>query len=232
MNIQQAKVLITGASTGIGYQTAKMLKARGAAVVICSRNAEEIARVAAELDVIGIAADVSKEANVKNLVQQAIERMNGLNVLVNNAGIAYLAPLTDTDTAQFTKIWETNVKGAFLMGREVAAHFKAQQEGNIINIASTAGKRGFAGGTAYCASKFALSGMTECWRDELRKFNVRVMQVNPSEVITPLIEKLGFEPTNTDRKLQTTEIAHTIISMLEMNNVGFVTDATVWATNP
>jgi 3-oxoacyl-[acyl-carrier protein] reductase len=105
--------------------------------------------------------------------------------------------------------------------------------GNIINIASTAGQRGFAGGTAYVASKFALSGMTECWRAELRKSNIRVMQVNPSEVQTEFFSRSGRgDRAVSDRKLRLLEIAQTIVSMLELDDRGFITDTTVWATNP
>jgi 3-oxoacyl-[acyl-carrier protein] reductase len=232
MDITKAKVLITGGSSGIGYDTAKLLHELGAQVVICGRHEETIQQAAKDLGVIGFRADVAKEADVERLFDDAIKAMGGLNVLVNNAGIGYFAPLTETAVADFTKIWEVNVKGAFLCGKHAAKHFVAQQTGNIINISSTAGSKGFANGSAYVASKFALSGLTECWRMELRKHNVRVMQVNPSEVITDFGNKLGNTPKDVERKLKPSEISHVIASMLSMNDVGFVTDATVWATNP
>jgi 3-oxoacyl-[acyl-carrier protein] reductase len=232
MDITKAKVLITGGSSGIGYDTAKLLHEQGAQVVICGRHEETIQQAARELGVIGFKADVANEADVEQLFEFAIKSMDGLNVLVNNAGIGYFAPLTETAVADFTKIWEVNVKGAFLCGKHAAKHFVAQQTGNIINISSTAGSKGFANGSAYVASKFALSGLTECWRMELRKHNVRVMQVNPSEVITDFGNKLGNTPKDVERKLKPSEISHVIASMLSMNDVGFITDATVWATNP
>jgi 3-oxoacyl-[acyl-carrier protein] reductase len=125
------------------------------------------------------------------------------------------------------------VIGAMLCARESAKHFVEQSYGNIINISSTAGRAGFAGGTVYTASKFALSAMTECWRAELRKHNIRVMQVNPSEVQTDFfVNAGGAERPFNESKLQSVEIAHTILSMLEMNDRGFITEATVFATNP
>lgn len=232
MNLNTAKVIITGGSTGIGYETARQLINKGAKVVICSRNKSEIEKAAQEIGAIGLQADISNEDEVKALFKEANEKLGGLNVLINNAGIGYLAPLTETSAEDFSRIWETNVKGAFLAGKEAANYFIAQNEGNIVNISSTAGQKGFATGTAYCASKFAVSAMTECWRAELRKNNIRVMQVNPSEVVTTFGTKLGYEAQNVDSKLKPSEIAHTIVSMLEMDNVGFITDATVWATNP
>lgn len=232
MNLNAAKVIITGGSTGIGYETAKQLISKGAKVVICSRNKSEIEKAAQEIGAIGILADISNEAAVKALFKTAEEKLGGINVVINNAGIGYLASLVETSEADFTRTWETNVKGAFLVGKEAANYFIPQNEGNIVNIASTAGQKGFATGTAYCATKFAVSAMTECWRAELRKNNIRVMQVNPSEVVTPFGTKLGYEAQHVDSKLKPSEIAHTIVSMLEMDNVGFITDATVWATNP
>lgn len=232
MDITKAKILITGGSSGLGYDAAKLLRQQGAQVVICGRNEGTIQQAAKELDVVGFKADVANEADVEQLFEFAINTMGGLNVLINNAGIGYFAPLTETTVEGFTNIWEINVKGAFLCGKQAAKYFVTQNTGNIINISSTAGSKGFANGSAYVASKFALSGLTECWRAELRKYNVRVMQVNPSEVITDFGNKLGNVPKDVERKLKPSEISHVISNMLSMNDVGFITDATVWATNP
>lgn len=91
---------------------------------------------------------------------------------------------------------------------------------------------GFANGSAYVSSKAAITGLTMCWRGELRKHNIRVMQVNPSEVVTPFLDKLGYIPTNTENKLKALEIAQVIVSMLQLNDVGFIPEVNVWATNP
>jgi len=232
MDINDAKVLVTGGNSGIGYGIAELLHGNGAQVIICGRNEQKIQQAAAEIGVTGFRADVSSETDVAALFAFAMEHLGGLNVVINNAGIGYLGSLPETSTEDFTRIWETNVKGAFMVGRAAAKQFIAQNTGNIINISSTAGQRGFANGSAYAASKFALSGLTECWRAELRKHNIRVMQINPSEVITDFGSKIGLEPTDTEKKLKASEIAHVALAMLSMNDVGFITDASVWATNP
>jgi 3-oxoacyl-[acyl-carrier protein] reductase len=119
-----------------------------------------------------------------------------------------------------------------LVARESARHFIERGGGSIVNIASTAGQRGFAGGTAYASSKFALSGMTECWRAELRKHDIRVMQINPSEVQTDFFAVAGRERPLSERKLHPGDIAHAIVAMVEMEDRGFVPEMSVWATNP
>lgn len=120
-----------------------------------------------------------------------------------------------------------------MVARESAKHFIENNYGNIINVSSTAGKRGFEGGTAYVASKFALGGMTECWRSELREHNIRVMQINPSEVQTEFSQNAGREkrPFN-ETKLIADDIAQTICSMLALEDRGFIPETSVWATNP
>src|SRR5581483_10320805 len=125
-------------------------------------------------------------------------------------------------------VFATNVTGAMLMAREAARHFIGRKRGNIINIASTAALRGAPKGTAYYGSKFALRGMTECWRAELRKYNVRVMLVNPSEVITDFAQRAGFAQKDHPSKLQPEDIAHAIRSVLEMNDRGFTPELSVF----
>lgn len=232
MKLTEAKVIITGGNSGIGYATAKALKAVGAQVVIAGKNQEKIDSATSELGVLGFKADMTNTSEIKSLFQYAIAEMGTVNVLINNAGMGRFAPLVETSVEDFTAQWEVNTRGLFLAGKEAAKHFVENKYGNIINIGSSAAVKGFAGGSSYVASKFAVSGLTECWRAELRPHNVRVMQVNPSEVVTDFGKKAGYENKDSEHKLKSSEIAHVIVSMLAMNDVGFIPDARVWATNP
>jgi 3-oxoacyl-[acyl-carrier protein] reductase len=237
MKLSNARVLVTGGGSGIGFATARLLIAQGAKVAIAGRNAERLSKAAKELGAFAIPCDVTQEDQVKRLVASAVKQLGDLDVLVNNAGIGSFAPLVETSADDFRRVWETNVLGAMLVGRECARHFVGRASspgGNIVNIASTAGKAGFAGGSAYCASKFALTALTECWRAELRKSDVRVIQVNPSEIQNEFGEHNGRgarAPVNPS-KLVSEDVAQLIVSLLSIENRGFVTDASLWATNP
>lgn len=232
MNINEVKAIVTGGSSGIGFEIAKQLMAQGAKVFITGRDENKLIKAAQSIGATYAVADASNETQVIAAFEKAKIEMNGYNVLINNAAYGSFGLLKDQDTKVFEQLLATNVTGAMIAGREAAKHFIESNFGNIINISSTAGNSGFAGGTAYVASKFALKGMTECWRAELRKSNIRVMLVNPSEVQTPFYNALGGERPYNNTKLEATEIAHLVIAMLTMRNVGFITEATVFATNP
>lgn len=233
MDLRGANILITGGSSGIGLETARLLIAAGARVAITGRDEAKLHRAAEELKAHAIRADVSKPEDAARMVEDTVRAFGSLNVLINNAGLGHFAPLAELDVADFRRIMDTNVFGAMLAAQAAAKHFITEGKGgNIVNIASTAGQRGFSGGTAYTATKFALSAMTECWRAELRTHGIRVMQVNPSEVLTEFQARQGRQQQVNGTKLRGIEIAHAIKAMLEMDDRGFITDLTVWATNP
>jgi 3-oxoacyl-[acyl-carrier protein] reductase len=232
MDLKNAVVLITGGSSGIGRATAQELVRAGARVAITGRDRERLAEAARTLGVVGIQADVSNEADVLRTFQEVKEKLGDLDVLINNAGIGVLKELTEMDRASFDAVFATNVTGVMLMSREAAKLFKQRKRGNLINIASTAALRGAPKGTAYYGSKFALRGMTECWRAELRKFDVRVFLINPSEVITDFARRAGFPQVDNPSKLRSEDIAHMIRAVLEMNDRGFTPELSVFATNP
>lgn len=232
MELNQAVALVTGGSSGIGRAIAKTLVESGAKVIITGRHRDRLVAAEQELGVTAIHADVSREDDVKRTMETVLTTFGHLDILINNAGFGVFHDLVDQDLASFEAVMATNVTGAMLMGREAARHFITRKKGNIINIASTAALRGAPRGTAYYASKFALRGMTECWRSELRKHNIRVILVNPSEVVTGFFDTAGIEQNANETKLQAADIAHAVRSALEMNDRGFTTELTVFATNP
>ena len=232
MDLSGTRVLITGGSSGIGRATARALIQFGCKVSINGRNPERLETAARELGCNSISGDVAIETEAQRIVETFVESQGGVDVLINNAGFGTFAPLVETKLADMEAVFRTNVFGAFVMAREVARHLVAQRSGTIVNIASTAGLKGFSGGTAYAASKFALRGMNECWREELRRHDVRVILVNPSEVITDFARRAGFDQKENDKKLRPEDIAHAILGALQAESRAFTPELAVFATNP
>jgi 3-oxoacyl-[acyl-carrier protein] reductase len=233
MNINDSTFLVTGGSAGIGKATAKLLIQNGGKVAITGRDKSKLEKIAKEIGAFPIHADVALETDVHKTYELFLKQFGKLDCLINNAGIGDAwNEITELDMKAFHKVYAVNVFGAALMASEAAKLFKKQKSGNIINIASTAGTKGFANGTVYASSKFALRGMTQCWQAELRKYNVRVILVNPSEVTTAFGDSDRNEKPEVKNKLRPLEIAHTIVSALEMDDRGFIPEVSVWATNP
>ncbi len=232
MNLRNAAALITGGSSGIGRAIAQTLASSGARVAITGRDKSRLTEAAQALKVLPIVADVTQESDVERTYREVFKAFGELDILVNNAGIGVFKNLVDLDLSSFESVFATNVTGAMLMAREAAKHFIPRQRGNIVNISSTAGLRGASGGTAYYASKFALRGMTECWRSELRRYNIRVFLINPSEVLTNFAATAGLSQNENPSKLRSQEIAYIVKAALEMDDRGFTPELSVFATNP
>lgn len=231
-NISGKKILITGGSSGIGRATAEELISKGAIVSITGRDKLKLEKVASEINAVPIHLDVSKYNTIAVKTLDAFHSMGGIDVLVNNAGIGEFAKLEDIKISHFENIFATNVFGLTMLTQEVVKFFKTQQHGTIINIGSSAAISGFPSGSVYSASKFALRGLTECWRHELRRDNIRVILVNPSEVTTAFNAENRKERDNQENKLRPSEISHVIISAIQMDDRGFIPELNVWATNP
>jgi len=229
MKLDRARILVTGGSAGIGAAIARAAIERGAAVAINGRDEERLERAAKELRAFAVPGDVGRAA--ESIVARAAAELGGLNVLVNNAGWGNRMTLDELDPETFEEMWRTNVLGAALMAKHAVPHLRRAGGGSIVNMASTAARRGYAGGSAYTSTKFGLAAMTQCWQAELRPHDIRVIQINPSEVQT------GFggadpERATTPTKLVSEDIAHAVIAALEMEDRGFIPELTVFATNP
>jgi len=189
MDLAGKAVLVTGATRGIGRATAEALAAAGANVVISARTSADVEQVAKDLDyahlgrVFGVTADVSRPEDCIRLVEEAVAGLGRLDVLVNNAGVGILAPITDLSVEDWQTQIDTNLRGVFCCSKAAVPHL-AEAEGWIINIGSLAGRNPFAGGSGYNASKFGLVGMTEAMMLDLRHSGIRVSMVMPGSVDT------------------------------------------------
>jgi NADP-dependent 3-hydroxy acid dehydrogenase YdfG len=192
-NITGKVVVITGASSGIGESTAKLLAERGAKVVLGARRSNRIDTLAQEISAtggtaIGFATDVTKRAEVEALIQKAVDGFGCVDVLLNNAGIMPIAPIEALKVDEWDRQIDVNIKG-LLYG--VAAALPHMQ-----NMASVFGIKMFApGGTVYGASKAAVRALTEGLRMELHSQNIRCTMISPGAVATELSESSSDEST-------------------------------------
>ncbi|MCB9186685.1 MAG: SDR family NAD(P)-dependent oxidoreductase [Flavobacteriales bacterium] len=233
MELNGKVAIVTGGSSGIGKEIAKQLVMAGSKVYITGRNADKLDKVASEIGAIGVLSDVALQTDVDELIKRVMDDNGRLDVLINNAGFgAGWAEIGDLKMEDMLRVYQTNVFGAAMMGQAAANVFKAQRSGNIVNIGSTASLKGYAKGSIYASSKFALRGLSQCWQADLRPYNVRVMHVNPSEVTTAFGNPTGETRPEVPNKLRPKEIADQIIAQLRMDDRGFVPEVTIWATNP
>ena len=190
-------------------------------------------RVAQEIGAMPLLFDIGDFSSINEMAAKSISLLGGgIDVLVNNAGIGVFPKLGEIKIEDLQRVYSINVFGLALLTQEMVETFKAQNYGNIINIGSSASLKGFEGGSVYAASKFAVRGMTQSWQAELRKFNIRVCLINPSEVATAFAAEGREEREEMPNKLGAQEIAHSIVSVVEMRDKGFVPELNVWATNP
>src|SRR5208282_1146540 len=213
--LSQEIAIVTGGSRGIGLAIARRLGRLGARVALCARTEGAAERAASALrgegiEALGCPADVSAAQSVRQFVARVAETMGDASILVNNAGVGLFRPAHEIEEADWDRVLDTNLKGAFLMSREVAPQMIRQKRGHIIHIASLAGKNTFAGGGAYCASKWGLRGLAGSMAEDLLAYGIRVSVVSPGTVHTEFSPHAGKDPA---RMLQPDDVAH-VVEML------------------
>ncbi|MBO98130.1 MAG: short-chain dehydrogenase [Flavobacteriales bacterium] len=234
MDLENKNILVTGGSLGIGKETAKALVEKGANVLITGRSQDRLIKSQQYTNAKNIISfDISNIADISVNAKNCIDILdNRVDVLINNAGTGVRRDLDNLNIDDFLAVYNTNVFGLSLLTKEIIPLMKERKGGSIINIGSTASLKGYKGGSIYASSKFAVRALTQCWQAELRPFNIKVTQVNPSEVTTAFANKERIERSEIHNKLTSKEIAHAIVSSLEMDDRGFINELNVWATNP
>mgnify|MGYP000070001464 CR=1 FL=1 len=182
-------VLITGASSGLGRAAATSFAQAGADIVLIARSAHDLHQVAREVEASGRRAlclplDLADEHAIEQAMKEAEATFGRIDVLVNNAGTDVPGRVTDLSAQDWDRVLNVNLRAPFLLSRAVFPLMQRQGGGVILNISSTAGKRGWANASAYCASKFALSGFTQALAAEGREHGIRAMVVYPGAIDT------------------------------------------------
>jgi len=233
MNVKGKNIIITGGSLGIGKETARTLVQKGANVLITGRSESRLIEAKRYTGAKIIEFDISDHENISDNARKCIDILDGrVDVLINNAGIGVRRSVEELNIEDFLKVFNVNVFGLALFTKEIVPHMIKESYGTIINIGSTASLKGYKNGSIYSSSKFAVRCLTQCWQAELRPHNIRVCQVNPSEVTTAFGNSERVERENVDNKLTSKEISHSIISAIEMDDRGFINELNIWATNP
>lgn len=177
-------ILITGASSGIGLETAKLFQSKNwkvAATMRSPEKAEELQRIA---DVVTFRLDVTDVDSIKAAIAGAIEKFGRIDALVNNAGYGLLGPFEAASREQIERQFQTNLFGLFNVCREIIPYFREQKRGTIVNMASLGGRVAFPFSSLYNATKFAVEGFSESLQYELEPFKIRVKLIEPGPIKT------------------------------------------------
>lgn len=193
MALEGKTIIVTGSGRGIGRYIARRLAGEGASIVLTARTEKEIEQVCREITgdggrAIYVRGDVTREKDVKAVISEAIKKFGLIDVLVNNAGIGLRKYLWETGVEEFEDVMDVNVKGVFLYMKHAIPEMQ-QRGGLIINISSGAGKTGIPTLGAYCASKFAVIGLTEAAAGEVGK-HIRIVALCPGSVDEGMFKRL------------------------------------------
>jgi 3-oxoacyl-[acyl-carrier protein] reductase len=233
----QTTALVTGATQGIGRATAFALGRAGYRVGVCARTPQAVERLVAELRAAGIeaagrAGDVADPAQVDGVVRHVADALGEIEVLVNNAGVLIARPIAELTLEDWDTTMAVNLRGLFLMTRAVLPPMRAGGRGDIVNVASLSGRNGFAGGSAYAASKHAVLGFSRSLMLELRKEGIRVITVCPGSVATGMLHDQPMLRPDPARILQPEDVAETIVQALRLPRRAMVSELDIRPSNP
>lgn len=239
MKLQNKIAVITGAGKGIGKATAELFLKEGAKVVLTSRNKSDLEQLIAENksyndNISVIAGDISKEETINKVIDETIGNHGRIDILVNNAGFGIFDNLVDSKLEDFDSVFNTNVRSLYLITKGFLPYMIKEQSGTIINIASVAGKQGFATGSIYCASKHAVMGLSRALMLEVRQYNIRVCAVCPGSVATEFFRADSQTTLSSSKEsvLQAENIAETILLAASLPENVTLHEIEVRPTNP
>jgi NADP-dependent 3-hydroxy acid dehydrogenase YdfG len=222
-NIKDKVVIITGATSGIGEATAKLLASEGAVVVLAGRRQDRLDRLLTEIEQAGgnahaIQTDVTNYESVRNMVEEVTKKFDRIDVLFNNAGVMLLGPVLDADITDWQRMIDTNLYGLIWCTHSVLPQMIRQKGGHIIQTSSVAGRTANMGSAVYNLTKWGVNGFTEGLRQELVGYKIRTTLIEPGLVATELRDHITHQETkkqtnewaNSVRQLQSEDIAEAV----------------------
>jgi 3-oxoacyl-[acyl-carrier protein] reductase len=229
--------LITGATEGIGRATAFALGRAGYRLGVCARTESKVRLLVEQLkqegiEAAGAPADVTRPDQAERAVGEVTRVLGELDVLVNNAGILIAKPFEELTLEDWDATMATNVRSLFLMTRAVLPAMRRRRGGTVVNVASLAARNGFAGGTAYTASKHAVLGFSRSLMLEARKDNIRVITICPGSVDTGMLKDQPMLKSDPNRILKPEDVAKTILHALRLPSRSLVSELDIRPTNP
>jgi len=230
--------VVTGASAGIGRATARRLAAEGANVVLAARRAERLGEVADEINrspsggrALPIVTDVGREEDVIRLAEAARREFGPVDILVNNAGGGYFAKSAEIDAGKLEELMRVNFLGAVLCTKHMVRDMMERRTGAVVIINSVSGRRGWAAGTPYVASKFALRGFALCLWAEVHTHNVRVISLYPDYVSSDFYDAAGLKVTGLEKAIAPEDVAEIVSGALRLPESATIVELDVWPTN-
>ena len=219
MKLINRVAVITGASRGIGRAIAQQLALEQVKLVLVARTVKELQDLAGDIRkkggaAIGVQADIADEQAVKAVISHAIREFGRIDILINNAGIGLFKPTEHISVAEWDRMMSVNVKGSFLLCREVIPHMRNQGSGHILTIASEASRRTFEQGALYCATKYAQDAFSSALKKEVRGYGIKVSSVYPGVVDTYFNNSPQADIHKTDR-LKPADVAQAVTYILQ-----------------
>lgn len=218
MSFKNKVAIVTGGGRGIGRATALALAREGARVVIASRTLSEIEAVAKEIsriggEVLAIRTDVSREEDVKNLVDRTVEAFGRVDILVNNAGVIILKSVVDLTKEEWDWLMSINLTGVFLCSKYVLKKMVEQGSGKIVNVSSMGGRVGAKGRAPYRPSKAAVINFTQCLAEEAKEHNINVNAVCPGGTDTDMM-RIAHPEIDATKLMKTEDVADIIVFLV------------------
>lgn len=237
MKIQGKSAIITGGGRGLGKAVALILASEGVNIGITGRNEENLKMTVDEIQKLGVNAhyavfSMDNEIQVKAGLDSLAQQLGGIDILINNAGIGDFGSIEEMPTETWEQVIKTNLFGVYYAAKTVYPYMKEKGQGDIINVASTAGLKGGPNMSAYAASKAAVISLSQSMMAEWRKQNIRVITLTPSTIASDMSIQGGLTDGNPEKVLQPEDFAEWVRDILKMNRRAMIANGSIFSTNP